>query len=192
MKLPLLILLAFLMPFSSFCEGVPARRDTASAIVVYDAEVKFVPRADYSAAHYENVIDSLVMLDTVPVSLINQLSIYKTLSEKSPSDLPAIIDSIFDSNEVNQTTLNAVNIYMAAVDRAIEKVSGFELYIPADDSPYPANAFYQEWNTQVPNPFRNKLTKFDSTLTLLLVDSLSNCGFQTPFDGVVTSHFGWR
>jgi len=192
MKLSPLILLALLVSFSSFGEGDPVRRDTSSAMVVYDAQVKFVPRIDFSAAHYENVIDSLVLLDTVPVSLVKQLSVYKRLSEKKPSDLPAIIDSIFESNEVNQIALNAVNIYMAAVDRAIEKPSGFELYVPFDDSPYPANVYYQDWNTQVPNPFRNKLTQFDSTLTLLLTDSLSNCDFHTPFDGVVTSHFGWR
>ncbi|HKK39787.1 MAG TPA: hypothetical protein VJ949_10245, partial [Cryomorphaceae bacterium] len=91
MKSSPLILLALLVSFSSFGEGDPVRRDTASAMVVYDAEVKFVPRADYSSAHYEKVIDSLVMLDTVPVSLVKQLSIYKRLSEKKPAELPAII-----------------------------------------------------------------------------------------------------
>jgi murein DD-endopeptidase MepM/ murein hydrolase activator NlpD len=192
MKFSPLIILAFLLPFLSFADGDPARRDTSSAMVVYDAEAKFVPRADFSVEYYDHIIDSLVLLDTVPVSLIKQLSIYKTLAEKNTDELPEVIDSIFDSHDVNQTALNAVNIFMAAVDQAIVKPSGFELYVPQDNSPYPANAFYQDWNTQVPNPFRNKLTRFDSTLTLLLVDSLSNCDFHTPFDGVVTSYFGWR
>ncbi|MCH2215322.1 MAG: M23 family metallopeptidase [Flavobacteriales bacterium] len=192
MKLSPLILLALIVP--SLCSGFgnPAKKDTASAMVVYDAQVSFLPQADFSSNYYNEIIDSLVMLDTVPVSLVNQLSIYKTLASKKEVELPAVIDSIFDSREVTQTSLNAVNIFMAAIERAVVKPTGFELYIPLDDSPYPANTLYSNWNTQVPNPFRNSLAKFDTTLTLLLVDSLANCGFHTPFDGVVTSRFGWR
>ncbi|MEM9052430.1 MAG: M23 family metallopeptidase [Bacteroidota bacterium] len=192
MKSSPLILLALIVPGLCFGFGNPAKKDTASAMVVYDAKVAFMPQADFSSNYYNEIIDSLVMLDTVPVSLVNQLSIYKTLASKEEADLPAVIDSIFDSREVTQTSLNAVNIYMAAIERAVVKPSGFELYVPLDDSPYPANALYSDWNTQVPNPFRNSLAKFDSSLTLLLVDSLANCGFHTPFDGVVTSRFGWR
>jgi len=186
-----LFFLALLISVGAYA-GHPTKKDTSSAMVVYDAEVTFLPRPSYDKTYYNQIIDSLVVLDTVPVPLVKQINVYKTLSEKSVSELPVVIDSIFQSETVSQATLNAVNIYMSAIDKSLDNPSGFHLYVPLDDSPYPANVLYADWNTQVPNPFRNNLSKFDSTLTLLLVDSLANCGFHTPFDGVVTSNFGWR
>ena len=188
---PLLIAL-MLTPFLTFADGDPAKRDTSSAVVVYEAKSEFKPHAAYSADHYNRVIDSLVLLDTVPVRLVNQLSIYRTLAERKSYELPAVIDSIFESDYVSATTISAVNLYMSAVDKSFGEPSAFAHYVPYDESPYPSNVFYGEWNTSVPNPFRNNLSRFDSVLTLLLVDSASNCGFQIPFDGVVTSQFGWR
>ncbi len=192
MNLSPLFALILLLP--GFCLGNsdPAKRDTSSAMVVYDAKVRFIPQPDFSDEFYENYLDSLVRLDTVPVDLVNQVSVYKMLSQKRHGELDSVIDSIFDSEYVSQATLNAVSLYMNAIDRAIDEPKGFELYVPYDDSPYPSNVYYGEWNTQVPNPFRNNLTKFDSTMALLLVDSLANCDFHIPFDGVVTSRFGWR
>jgi len=192
MRLSLLILSVCVWPLFSFGFSDPTKKDTASAMVVYDARVAFLPKANFTSNYYQEIIDSLVQLDTVPLSLINQLNIYKTLSSRNEAELPLVIDSIFESQAVTQSALNAVNIYVAAIDRSVWRPSGFELYIPSDHSPYPANVFYEDWNTQVPYPYRNSLSRFDSTLTLLLVDSLANCGFHTPFDGIVTSRFGWR
>jgi len=189
---PLTLLMLFVSSIAFGGESDPVKRDTSSAVVVYDADVQFMPKADFSPIHYNRVIDSLILLDTVPVELVNQLSIYRALSERNARDLPAVIDSIFESEYVPTSSLNAINLYMAVMDRALDQPSAFATYVPYDDSPYPSNYFYGEWNTQVPNPFRNNLSRFDSTLTLLLVDSTANCGFEVPFEGVVTSNFGWR
>ncbi len=167
-------------------------RDTSNAVVVYDADARFIPHASYTAEYYSHIIDSLVRLDTIPVALVNQLNVYRSLAIREPGELAAVIDSIFESPAVPKPVLNAVNIYMAAIEDAMRAPSGFAAYIPEDESPFPANAFYENWNTDIPNPFRNNLAAFDSTLKLLLVDTAANCGFHTPFPGVVTSHFGWR
>lgn len=189
---PLTLLLLLIPSFLWSYDGGPADRDTSSAVVVYDADVEFMPQIGLSPNYYGEVIDSLVLLDTVPVSLVNQLSIYKALAQRDPMELPAVIDSIFESEYIPTSSINAINLYMAVMDRAMDRPSAFSSYVPYDDSPYPSNVYYGDWNTQVPNPFRNNLSKFDSTLTLLLVDSLYNCDFEVPFDGVVTSYFGWR
>lgn len=181
-------------PFLLLANGpeTEARRDTASAVVVYDADAKFIPNTSMGARDYTQMIDSLVRLDTIPVALVNQLNVYRNLSSRNPGELSQVIDSIFESPHVPKPVLNAVNIYMTAMREAMDVPTGFAAFIPMDNSPYPANVFYDNWNTEVPNPFRNNLNDFDSTLTLLLIDSTQNCGFHTPFPGVVTSTFGWR
>jgi murein DD-endopeptidase MepM/ murein hydrolase activator NlpD len=186
--------LAVSLPAISFANGPgkDAARDTASAVVVYDADAKFIPNTSISVEDYTALIDSLVLLDTIPVALVNQLNVYRTLSLRNPGELSQVIDSIFESPHVPKSVLNAVNIYMTAMRESMDVPTGFAAYIPQDASPYPANVFYGDWNTDVPNPSRNSLAAFDTTLTLLLVDSAQNCGFHTPFAGVVTSNFGWR
>ncbi len=167
-------------------------RDTVSAVVVYNAEITFLPKLSYRTSDYSRMIDSLVMRDTVPVALVNQLNIYRMLASKSPKKLNMVIDSIFDLDFVPQPVLNAVNTYMIAMDRALAQPTGFAAYIPTSDSPYPSDIFYHNWNTEIPNPNRNNLAAFDSTLKLLLVDSTQNCGYSAPIHGIVTSVFGYR
>ncbi len=169
-----------------------SRRDTTAAVVVYNAATKFIPNARLTVEDYTHMIDSLVMLDTIPVSLVNQLNVYRNLSNRKRSELWQVVDSIFDSPNVPRPVVNAVNIYLSAIEEEMAAPKGFYAHIPADDSPYPANAFYQNWNTNVAHPFRNNLADFDSTLTLLLVDEEQDCGFSVPFEGPLTSHFGWR
>ncbi len=189
-----LLLLSFYSAFSFAHNGEPdtEKRDTSMAVVIYDANAKFIPDVNFSVVDYSGMIDSLLMLDTVPISLVNQLNIYRMLSEKDQQDLGTVIDSIFEIPNVPMPVLNAVNIYMSAMGSALMAPTGFAAYIPQSESKYPGGAFYDKWNTNVPNPTRNNLAQFDTTMQLLLVDTTQNCGFESPFKGVVTSHFGWR
>ena len=180
-----------LSAFGNFTEP-ESSRDTVTAVVIYNAEARFLPLEDYTAIDYSRMIDSLVMLDTVPVHLINQLNIYRVLADKDAVELEMVIDSIFDLDNVPQPVLNAVNIYMTTMEEILAKPTGFYAYVPESNSPYPSDSFYKDWNTEVPNPYRNNLSLFDSTMRFMLVDSTQNCGFYPPRKGIVTSHFGWR
>ncbi|NEN23608.1 peptidoglycan DD-metalloendopeptidase family protein [Cryomorpha ignava] len=188
----------FLLSFLSISKGYAIHtepesvRDTATAVVVYNADARFLPQANYGVKEYTRMIDSLVVLDTVPVSLVNQLSVYRMLADKNAGELELVIDSIFDMENVPQPVLNAVNIYMTTMEDALAQPTGLYAYVPESTAPHPSDYFYKDWNTEVPNPYRNNLSKFDSTLKLMLVDSAQNCGYYPPFEGVVTSHFGWR
>lgn len=193
-RVALFIVLSLISIASFAADGDPLkeRRDTSLAVVVYDASSKFIPDVTYDASDYSTMIDSLVMLDTVPVSLVNQLNIYRMLARKNPEELEVVIDSIFESSHVPIPVINAVNIYMNAMGTSLKAPTGFYAYVPNAGSKRPGGDFYSSWDTQVPNPSRNNLAQFDSTLKLLLVDSNQNCGFHPPFEGVVTSRFGWR
>jgi len=167
-------------------------RDTASAVVVYNADTQFLPSISYTTDDYSVMIDTLLSLDTVPIALVNQLNVYRMLSRQNKQQLTAVIDSIFEADNIPQTVVNAVNLYATALHESLQKPTGFAAYVPYGSSPYPADCFYEEWNTLIPNPSRNNLAQFDTTLNLLLVDTAQNCDFHPPFEGVVTSHFGWR
>ncbi len=164
----------------------------STEVVLYDPEVSFVPSRAFEADYYATIIDSLVRLDTLPVALVNQLSVYQKLSTYKRSELLEVVDSIFESPVVPRSVVNAVNTYLAAIEDEERYGSGFHAYVPANPSPHPADAFYEHWNTLVPHPIRKGLKETGENLSLLLVDSAWNCGFAIPFDGVVTSHFGWR
>lgn len=168
------------------------RRDSCYAVSHFDTDVVFLPRPEYDVYFYTEAIDSLVMLDTIPVSLVNQLNVYRNLTQCNRADLVQVIDSIFESPQVPQSVVNAINIYLTAMEEAWAAPRGFYSHVPMSGSPYPADAFYGHWNTHTPHPMRNNLAQLDTAITLLLVDEEQDCGFEVPFKGVLTSHFGWR
>ncbi len=63
---------------------------------------------------------------------------------------------------------------------------------PVDTNPYPAHNLYKSWNTLLPHPYKNDICKSDSEVTYCLTDHYMGCGYVHPFEGVVTSRFGWR
>lgn len=111
-------------------EDEKTNRDTTSAVVVYDAEVKFLPSMAYRPSDYTAMIDSLLLLDRVPVSLVNQLSIYRMLAGHASISLNSIVDSLFDTKNVPQSTINAVNLYLTALDDAQNAPHGFAAFVP--------------------------------------------------------------
>jgi murein DD-endopeptidase MepM/ murein hydrolase activator NlpD len=102
-----------------------------------------------------NIIDSLLLSETKPYALINQLNLFV-------SDRPAIIENHkkHDEKEI-----------------------------------YPAHAYYNSWSTTKPIPWnRQEISKSDTILTLDLEKSgiTDSEKFVVPFDGLMTSNFGWR
>lgn len=190
-----LLFLAVFLTGAAEVSAHEGRRDTSRALVVYDDEIKFVPDRKLDDADYTAMIDSLMTLDSIPLNLLSRLEIYRDLSKLDRTELYDVVDTLFESPHVTQAVINSVRTYLSAME-VLEgpalPLPAFAATVPYDDSPYPANAFYGDWNTEVPNPFRNDLTRFDSTLKLVLTDSVWSCDFHPPFVGVVTSHFGWR
>src|SRR5690554_568518 len=140
-------------------------RDTATAVVIYNAEARFLPQEDFKPIDYTRMIDSVVMLDTVPVHLINQLSIYRILADKSAEELQMVIDRIFDVDDVPQPVVTAVKVYMTTMEEARAQPRGFYADVPESKCPSPPDGFYRERNSEGPNPDRSNVSRFDSTRT---------------------------
>ncbi len=110
-------------------------------------------------------------------------------------DMPAdqvfvLIDSLLDADAIPVEVIKEINDY--AESRLLEHDFYVSLTSYYDNSIYPANNFYQDWNTEKMYPYNESLSKKDSSITLVLEDTANYCDFRMPVDGPITSKFGWR
>lgn len=99
-------------------------------------------------------------------------------------DLILIIDSLLEKERIDPEIVSLFN-------NKINEAFGAAEW-PVDTNPYPAHDLYKSWNTLLPHPYKNDICKHDSESTMCLTDNYMNCGYGHPFEGVVTSKFGWR
>lgn len=101
----------------------------------------------------------------------------------SEKELVLIVDSLLEEEEIDPRIIGLLN-------KRIENEFGSPW--PEDTNPFPAHNIYKSWNTLQPHPYKNTICKGDSEMILSLTDDYMDCGYEHPFEGVVTSQFGWR
>ncbi len=97
--------------------------------------------------------------------------------------LICLVDSLLGSSYIDPEVVDMLN----------EKIQ--ETYVdewPVDTNPYPAHNLYKSWNTLLPHPYKNDICTSDTQSTFCLTDNYMECGYGHPFEGVITSRFGWR
>lgn len=102
------------------------------------------------------------------------------LDEKA---LISIVDSLLEQDNIDAGVVALLNNKIAEF---------YGASWPIDTHPYPAHNYYQSWNTLLPHPYKNDICVNDSQITIPLTHGYMNCGYHHPFNGVVTSKFGWR
>jgi len=105
--------------------------------------------------------------------LLSQLEIYE------------LIDSVLDLPHIPVRVIKGINSFADAKYRRIAILDSIE---KNSTSHYPADRYYRSWDTQNTHPYRDELSKMDSTVELVLTDSVS--GFVQPVIGKITSYFG--
>lgn len=109
-----------------------------------------------------------------------------SIAEMSEPELSLLIDSLFELPEIPSTLISRIQAQAATLREQAPKnqfTEGFALY--------PANRFYGNWSTRLLFPYSDSLYKSDTT-TLLNLDPTVSGAFTLPFNGPVTSKFGWR
>ncbi len=136
----------------------------------------------------------LLLLITAAAVLLDQKNIKKKQAEDayfafvedeinqlSPKEMINTLDSLLSLKKIHPRVLAIVN----------DKIKrDFSNYRP-ENSNHPAHFHYQSWDTEKSHPYKEELSKSDSTVFLKLSEN-DACGYHSPFNGMVTSRFGKR
>lgn len=109
-----------------------------------------------------------------------------SINDMSEPELTLLIDSLFELPEIPATLITRIQAQAAVLREQAPKnqfAAGFALY--------PANRYYGNWSTRHLFPYSDSLYKSDTT-TLLNLDPAVSGAFTMPFNGPITSRFGWR
>lgn len=109
-----------------------------------------------------------------------------SIPDMSEPELALLIDSLFELPEIPAALITRIQAQAATLREQATKNQfndGFAFY--------PANRFYGSWSSRLLFPYSDSLYKSDTT-TLLNLDPAVSGAFTMPFNGPVTSKFGWR
>lgn len=115
-----------------------------------------------------------------------QQKIVASIEEMSEPELVLMIDSLFDADVHDSILFMVINKRIDEMRESFPKnqfENGFAFY--------PAQRFYGSWNTRLLFPYSDSLYKADTLVELDLSPGVSG-DFVFPFDGILTSSFGWR
>ena len=126
------------------------------------------------------VIDVIHSKDRIKEDIVFA-KIENKINALSPQEMIVALDSLLSLKKIHPRLLSIVN-------KKIKR--DFSNYRPVNKC-HPANQYYQSWNTTKSHPYKESLWKSDTTVLLKLNEN-DNCGYHTPFEGIVTSHYGPR
>jgi LysM repeat protein len=116
----------------------------------------------------------------------DQQKVVASIGEMSEPELVLMLDSLFDADVHDSILFIVINHRIDEVRASLPKnqfEDGFAFY--------PAQRFYGSWNTRMLFPYSDSLYKADTLVTLDLSPGASG-DFVFPFDGRLTSPYGWR
>jgi murein DD-endopeptidase MepM/ murein hydrolase activator NlpD len=171
-------------------------KDTVRAINFHGDKFLIKPSIKWSDELIISYIDSLFSTTLKPKEIQEQLNLYLSIKDMSDERIYALIDSLFDLQSVPYKMINQINYFIAIRNGILEDEdlkAAVAITAFYDDSEFPANCFYDSWDTEITHPYSDDLWKEDSTpILLVLQDSVNFCNYNHPHDGIITSHYGWR
>ena len=164
---------------------VPTGKDTVSAYIMNGTSYQIDDVRNFDMVTIEEYRDSMVNMGA-PVELINQLNMYISVAHKTEDQVVLLIDSLFELDEIPISLINQIKFYVSI------HPNGQYAIIVEDTSFYPAQCYYNKWNTKVPFSYSKSLSNQDSVLKLVLNGRGKSNGFVMPVQNTLTSRFGWR
>lgn len=129
--------------------------------------------------------------DTVVALVVDASDPYfKELEHMSGEQIIHRIDSLLDADAIPYDVIKRINDY--AESRLLEHDYYVSLTAYYDSSVVPANSLYKSWDNYNIYPYEEELCKHDSTVTLVIADTVHYCNYVHPVEGTITSYFGWR
>lgn len=126
---------------------------------------------------------ALVVSSTDPIAV--------DIENMSGEQIINLVDSLLDSKSIPYEMIKKINAYVE--DRLLKHDYYNSLTAFYDTSRYPAQSFYQRWDNYNIFHYDESIAANDTSVTLVLSDSISNCTYHHPLDTtIVTSYFGFR
>ncbi len=126
--------------------------------------------------------------DTLKAIVINSDAPFSNnIKNLTGEEVIRLIDSLLDLKQLSDGVIEQLTAIVGEIALKEETpilLSGFY-----DDSEYPSNSFYGNWDSYQIHP---QINSFEDNIKLVLQDTLNNCSFYPPLKGLITSNFGWR
>lgn len=126
--------------------------------------------------------------DTLKAIVINSDATFSSdIKNLTGEEVISLIDSLLDLKQLPVGVIEQLTAIVGEIALKEETpilLSGFY-----DDSEYPSNSFYGNWDSYQIHP---QINSFEDNIKLVLQDTLNNCSFYPPIKGLITSNFGWR
>lgn len=186
--LTIFLLLFTTLGFASNGDGkaAPAKRDTVSALVLYGKDLLFDNNTEFDLQELIEFKNNFEAISVEDSAYVQQLDLFIRLNFMTQKQVNKLIDSLFEADNVPYALVNQINFYLMT-HTPVEK-----WWVHMDTTFYPAQRYYQSWNTQHPNPYTASLIENDSTISLLLQHDEKLGEFHMPVENVLTSKFGMR
>lgn len=126
--------------------------------------------------------------DTLQALVVNSnATLSHNFKDLTGEEVIQLIDSLLDLKELPEGIIEQLIAIVGEI--ALEEETPITLSGFYDDSEYPSNSYYEDWDIYNIHPL---ISSKDSRVTLILQDTLNNCTFYPPLKGLITSNFGWR
>src|SRR5690554_2843839 len=131
--------------------------------------------------------DTTNAIDRANLEYSNEIALDK-MSKKS---VVALIDSLFELEEIPHELIGVINHYSER--KRLQNQLHVKLTNFYDTSIYPSNSmYYNKWDTYQLHPYTEALRLNDKKVNLVIQDLASSCDFVPPVKGIITSNYGWR
>lgn len=190
--IPLLFLVFFSFGFVNTEEKENSdkkEKPVKKAVVLYGEKTLFDSFDNLPDEKIQEYYDSLSKVPNTSDKVLRQIKTFLSVKTMTKMELTFFMDSLFEAGDGNYALINQINLYLLNHDFDLPK----EFDYARKSQEYPANNFYDSWNTTKPHPYSVELWKNDSTNNRLLLSSKELGVYHSPTDKiVVTSSYGHR
>ena len=145
-------------------------KDTASAAVAYGQDYLFECAQELSTSEFEQLMDSLLLEESASKELIQEINFYKSIQNNSEASIYGMMDSLFELDPTPYHLVNQLNLYLVLHSKEIEMPPTYS-FVNNDTSFYPADAYYDRWNSRVAWDYPTSISENDSIEVLLLKEN---------------------
>ncbi|HIO72283.1 MAG TPA: LysM peptidoglycan-binding domain-containing protein [Flavobacteriales bacterium] len=150
-------------------------------ILMVGSAVAFTNGSNYTVNDKGDTIFST----TIPMDTVNgENRVFQSLDFLTHDGVYSLIDSLLDLKKIPTALLKEIELFVAAKYAQPEPVVSMD----NTNMSYPAQKYYNKWDTYNTHPYSEELSKHDTSIELVL--QTIGSPYVSPIIGPITSYFG--